>query len=506
MTMNIEAGSRMTPRGAEGQGAAALIPWLAIAALFVAAIFMRHVVAANTDVSWLLTAAERILDGQRLYVDVIETNPPMAVLVYIPGIVVARALGLPAEIVTDGLVYLAIFVSLWIAARILRHSAVPHDRQGWPLAFLTFAVLAILPTQTFGQREHVAMIELLPALAVLAIRGSGDTPPVWAVVAAGIGAGLALSFKPHFAIGILCALSALAIYVRSWRIFVAPENIIAAALAGLYLVCVVAFYPEFFTVIGPLVRDIYLPVGISFDALLEKPAVPIWIAAILITALLKRRDKIDAACLLLFASSLGFAAVFILQRKGWPYHSYPMIALALLALGCALVSAKPQTMLDRAVRVGAVALFAVLFVRSMLWFNAAFDARPLEASVARFGLHPKILAITAEPGIGHPLVHALDGTWVSRQQGLWVAGYLQYMRQHRMIDPQRDTLLSVYAARERAMLIEDFKRNQPTVVLVDNLTGDWSAWLRANGDVADLLKDYSVTETVNRIDVLTKMR
>jgi hypothetical protein len=45
----------------------------------------------------LLTVAERVWDGQRLYVDVIETNPPMAVMVYIPGIAIARAVGLPVE-------------------------------------------------------------------------------------------------------------------------------------------------------------------------------------------------------------------------------------------------------------------------------------------------------------------------------------------------------------------------------------------------------------------------
>lgn len=79
-----------------------LAPWLAVAALFVVAIVLRHVLPANTDVTWRLTVAERVIDGQRLYADVIETNPPVAVLTWIPAIAVARALGLVAEMVTDG--------------------------------------------------------------------------------------------------------------------------------------------------------------------------------------------------------------------------------------------------------------------------------------------------------------------------------------------------------------------------------------------------------------------
>jgi hypothetical protein len=300
----------------------------------------------------------------------------MAVLVYMPGIVIARALGLPAEMVTDSLVLAAIFVSLAIVAQILKNSSVYEGLQSGLMAPFAFAVLAILPMQAFGQREHIAILELLPLLAVFAVRMRGEKPSIWMAVIAGGGAGLAVSFKPHFAIGILCAVACFAVYRRSWRVAFAPENLTVGVVTLLYAASGIAFFPEFFTVMGPVVRDVYIPVGLSFPALLAKPALPIWSAAIFVTIVLKRHDKIDATCLLL-TTSLGFAAAFVLQRKGWPYHSYPMIALVLLALGHALVSNRPRTALDRAWCAGAVVLFAFLFVRSMLWFDFAFDARPL---------------------------------------------------------------------------------------------------------------------------------
>ncbi len=505
MLINIEAGPHLTQRQVHPVAAPTLLPWISIVILFAVAIVLRHVLAANTDVSWLLTVGERVLDGQRLYVDVIDANPPMAVLIYLPGIVIARALGLPAEVVTDGLIFAAIFVSLAIVARILKNSSVLEGAQSWLLAPLAFAMLAVLPMQTFGQREHIAIVELLPILAVFVVRMKGEVPSTWMAVIAGCGAGLATSFKPHFVIAVLCAVGCLAIYSRSWKAVFAPENLIAAGIALLYAASVVAFFPEFITIVGPLVRDVYIPAGVSFQALLERPALPIWGVAILATIVLKRHDRIDAACLLLLVTSLGFAAVFILQRKGWPYHSYPMIALAMVALGYALASNTPRTALDRAWRAGAVVLFAILFARSMLWFDSVFDAQPLQASIARLGPHPRILAITAEPGLGHPLVRALNGTWVSRQQGLWVEAYLEYMRQHGIIGPQPDPALDVYAARERAMLIEDINRVPPSVILIDNLNGDWSAWLQSHPDVSSLLRDYQWVETVNRIDILKKV-
>ena len=505
MTTQIEAGPPLMHRQVRPVAALALPSWASIIVLFAAAIILRHLLASNTDVSWLLTVGERILDGQRLYVDVIETNPPMAVLVYMPAIVIARAFGLPVEIVTDGLVFAAIFVSLAIVTRILKNSSVVAGLNGGRLATLAFFVLAILPMQTFGQREHIAMIELLPLLAVFVVRMKGEQASAWLAVIAGIGAGLAVSFKPHFALGLFCAVACFTIYLRSWRRAFTPEILTAAAVILLYAASIVAFFPAYFTIIVPLVRDIYIPVGVPFQALLEKPPLLIWAVAIVTTIALKRHDKVDAACALLLATSLGFAAAFFLQRKGWPYHSYPMLALVISALGHALLSDDARSA-GRAFRAIAMVLFAALLMGSMLWFNVTFDARPLQAAVARLGPNPRILAITVEPGFGHPLVRALHGTWVSRQQGLWVGAYIEYMRQHGIIGPEPHPELDAYAARERAMLIEDINRIRPSVVLVDNLISGGSDWLRSHPDVSDLLRGYQLAETIDGVDILRETR
>ena len=502
MAMDVDA-ERWSPKPS-AVVARKLVPWLALAVLFAVAVTLRHVLPANTDVSWLLTVAERVLDGQRLYVDVIETNPPMAVLTYAPGVAIGRALGIPAEMVIDGLVFVAIFASLGIAAWILKDFPLPNGLSGWLLAWLAFVILAVLPTKVFGQREHIAVVELLPALALYAIRMTGRTPPWPAIMAAGIGAGLALSFKPHFAIGILCGLAALAIHARSWRILLGPENFMAAAIVGAYALCIIAFYPEFLSLIAPLVRDIYIMVGSSPLEMITAPAIPIW-AALVFSAIVLRSGRIDATLLLLLATSFGFAIAFMVQRKGWPYHSYPMIAFAMLGLGYALVMRRP---FDRALGMFAAATLVIAFVQSILWFNwsfdKAFDARPLWTSVARLGPHPKILAITAEPGLGLPLTRALEGTWVSRQQGLWVAAYLRSMRSNPALSARQNAALDQYAARERAMLIEDIAKNAPTVVLVDNFSDDWSLWLKDNPDVASLLSDYRLVATINNIEIRAK--
>jgi hypothetical protein len=504
MTINIDADARLARGRSIIFDTASPMPWLVMAALFLLAVVVRHVVAANTDVSWLLIAGERLLDGQRLYLDIIETNPPMAVLIYVPGILIGRALGLPAEMVVDGLVLTAVAVAVALVGRILQKSSVLENGQGWPLAWLAVAVLTIMPAQAFAQREHIAVVELLPALALVAMRMKQEHPPRWAVGIAGLGLGLSLSFKPYFAIAVLCCVGVLAVRRKSWRMIFAPEFWIAAAVVGIYVAFIKLSFPAYFTVIGPLARDVYVPIGITMLELLQRPIVLVWALVLLAAMLRMRRRAADPSFLMLLSLSIGFAIVFFVQRKGWPYHAFPMTVFAVLAFGYAITLPGHREGAHRPMAIAAVMALAALFYQAMLCFNMAFDARPLQAVVARYGQHPKILAVSGEAGIGHPLTRALGGTWVSREQNIWVAAYGRYLDQHGAPDAATLATLERHAATERQWLIEDIRRIPPTVVLIDNLTDDWGGWLRSHPDIADLLKDYRLAETFDRVDVLIR--
>lgn len=499
MAVEMNAGLSPAARGTAHATRDAM-RWCIIAVLFAAAMLLRHVVPANTDVSWLLTVGERLLDGQTLYRDIIETNPPKAVLVYIPGLVLARLLGLSAEHVTDGLVFAAIAVSLGCVARLLRGSSVVASAQAWPSIYLAVIALAIVPAREFAQREHIAILELLPALAVLALRANRETPPRWGVALAGLGLGLALSFKPHFALAIVGTLIVFALYLRSWRLLFAPEHAIATAVVAAYAAVVVLAFPDYLTVIGPLARDVYVPTGLSMIEMLRRPVVLPWaIALIAACALMRRRDP-DVAFVLTVALAVGFAIVFFIQRKGWSYHALPMMVFALLALGHAIA----RTGTGRMTAIGATTLLAVLLAVATAAFNTAFDARPLQAVLARLGPNPTILAISSEPALGHPLTRELHGTWVSRQQGLWVAGYAGFLRQRGPLDADRAALLNGYAARERDWLIADIRRTPPSVVMIDNLTGDWGAWVAADPELSALLAPYTRKQTLNGVEILSR--
>jgi len=91
-----EGGAARAAVAAAARACAAAPLVLALAAL-VAAVAAQARFGAIADVSWMITISEKWLDGAIPYVDFIETNPPAAILLYLPPAALARALGAHAE-------------------------------------------------------------------------------------------------------------------------------------------------------------------------------------------------------------------------------------------------------------------------------------------------------------------------------------------------------------------------------------------------------------------------
>lgn len=502
MSSEISADSfRATPAmaGREGLAPTSL---LMIGVVFIIAIGLRQIVPLNTDVSWLLVVCERMLDGQHLYGDIIEINPPMAAFAYLPGVALARVLGVDPRHVIDAQLLLLAAASLFAVSRILRLSPSLAPVNLGPLAIWSAAVVTILPMHVFAQREHMAMLTFLPALAVYAMRSNREPVPLWAILIAGVGAGITLAFKPFFTVpAALCILFA-AIRARSWLTLFAPENIIAAVLVIAVSVGTYVFYPEYFTVTYPLVRDTYLSWSMPLSVIFLNDATLVFAIAMVSVLLARQKRAADSLLLVTALASIGFAVSFFLQRRGWAYHSYPMVAVALLAMGYALTGvADVRSRVGEAV---SALVLAASFIVGMQWFYAGVYVGPVRQAVEGLVPHPKILVLSGEAAIGHPLVRDVNGVWVSRQENLWIREFVRLTRERTVVDAATDAKLNDYLALERKWLIEDFKKLPPDLVLVDNLRSEWGAWARADAEVSGLLKPYTLVRTVEGIDILRR--
>ena len=145
MTSEFSAASLHSPQKSVAREGLAPMSLLLIGVVFAVAIGLRQVVPLNTDVSWLIVVCERMLDGQHLYRDIIEINPPMAAFAYLPGVALARVLGIDPRHVIDAQLLLLAAASLVAVSRILRLSP-SRSKMNWgPLAIWAAAVVTILP-------------------------------------------------------------------------------------------------------------------------------------------------------------------------------------------------------------------------------------------------------------------------------------------------------------------------------------------------------------------------
>jgi hypothetical protein len=495
------------------QSAPATASWarrrLPLVLILIAAAVLRHFVVANTDVSWLLTLGEKILAGQRLYVDLVEVNPPASILLYLPAIVIGRILEVPPEWVVDGLVFLAISLSLWIAGRIAARAGIFHGIDGCGLTACATAVLAILPAQTFGEREHIALIALLPALAVYAARAKGASPAPDSAIVAGLSAGLAIIIKPHFAMGIVAAVIATMLCTKSWRPLAATENWIAGGLTVLYGAFVAVAFPSFPTDIIPLVNAVYVPIRRPFATLVGSPGIWLSAAALLGLVVMKRRAVVSPPYCLLWATACGFFFAFLIQGKGWPYHSYPMLALVIIALGTAAAERKSTTPATLTIRhgidrLGPMVLVEVAIVVGFVWMNLATDTAALVEPIRRIKPHPTMLAITPDIAVGHPLVRRLGGRWAGSTSSLWITAGVLQRQWNEALDAATRERLEAYMARDRTMLSEDIRRERPDIVLVDEIAFDWDAWARSDPALSRALSAYSEAERVGGLVILRR--
>jgi hypothetical protein len=244
------------------------------ASLLLVAVAARLFAPAGTDVAWLLTVGEKWLDGARLYTDIVETNPPGAVLLYMPAILLGRATGMAPEIMVALLAFLGAGASLWLTWRIAQ-----PPRQAWPAAAFLLGLLLILPAYAFGQRDHAALLLLLPALACYATRADGREVSAGAAIAAGICAGLALCLRPHYALALAAPLL-FAIWRRGWRTAISFENTAMLATCLAYGVLVWSAFPAYVMDVMPQVAALYMPVRRPWGALLINPSLLVGAAAL----------------------------------------------------------------------------------------------------------------------------------------------------------------------------------------------------------------------------------
>lgn len=474
------------------------------------------------DVAWYLYVAAQVMDGARLYVDLVEINPPLIVAFSVPAVLIARAFGFSDILVFELSVLALVVVSLTLCAAVLRRllqASQPVGR-GY-LLLLTLFVLAAVPgtSNVFAQREHIMLILLLPYLLAVAVRATRLPLDKATAVLIGLIAGLGVALKPYFLLPWFLVEAYLVFRLGGKRAWLRPENITLGCILALYAFCVAVVTPEYLAV-ARLAREAYSGFLATpyTQILFSRRAQYVWLAFAAVVLIPSDEQSRELRRVLFFGTA-GLLGAALLQRKGWPYHLYPSVAGATLLLAIALRDAirSGRTLASRAGL--AITAAALVLIGAKVGQQTLQVLRPTDYDLYMTRLLPRMTALTREHADGEsifglssvpfpmfPVVNYTGVRWGGRFHHLWPVSGL-YAERSSSGSPLHYRSLEEMGGAERFVhdaVVSDMLQSRPRLLFV--LMAPSDALPRPGFDyVAYFSRDPRFAQLMNEYDVLDRI-
>jgi hypothetical protein len=467
----------------------------------------------NGDTAWLLIAAERLLGGGHMLSDVYENNPPLSLLIHVPPVLLAKAAGLPLYAGALVFFFALIGLSVWAVSALLKRLDFLDEMDRTALLAGFAAAITIMPSISFGEREHILLLGLMPfTLGQLALTWGYRLPRNIAWPVFGLGA-VAILLKPHYGVLPVFFLLHRAVKNKSLGFLRDADFIILSAVTALYIVGVWLFFPDYAQIL-PDALALYVSSGASpfaFPALLQH--VILFSAFLGIEATLSAlKGKRRELMILLYGSALLCLVPYAVQMKGFYYHLIPAMGFFLTGLAFTLQSYARQYIKpahwQKIVSLAAIILLAYGNT-PLLWAypsHSDYKNLPMAAQLEKhcpapctyFAFHDT-LEILSQTTL------YTDATHASRFPSLW---FLPAIYNGTGLDPaQQKILKDKYAG----YVAKDLERYQPEVlflmsnsVFADGQSFDLARYFSSNTQFSKVMRNYRKTGsfTMNRADYL----
>jgi hypothetical protein len=398
---------------------------LAAFALACAALFTARL---NHDTALYLVGARRMLEGARLYVDIIEVNPPLMFWAMAPVARAGAALGLPDAHAAGAFVSVLLAASGLLAWRLLALEPAPPPRERAALVGAFFLVASLTQLLEVAQRDPAAGILLFP-YALLAGRAcEARVTPVWLRVSCGVLAALGVAVKPYFVLPWLALELVVVLRRRSVLAALRIESLAVAVGQLVYAVAVLTVTPEYASRVVPLAALNYGAYEISRWYLLT-----VWpVLALIVCGLgawwgarrLGPARPPFAEPLLVLAA--GFLATFLWQAKGFGYHLQPVTVFATTAMLAVFLPARraQSSLVTRGCALASIGMLAIAAAELRNDFTALRvgqlpEVRELTRIVEQAGPGAPVFALSTTVWPAFPTVNLAHARWPYRYNSLW---------------------------------------------------------------------------------------
>jgi hypothetical protein len=297
--------------------------------IYVFSWFLQQSLVLNSDVSWLLLAAKRLMAGGNYTLDYFEINPPIIFYLYLPVVGYKAILGLSTKVALRLYVFLLASLSLLLTSLVMK-KRVTDDKQR--LLFLTAlsALWLLFPMSEFGQREHLYFILSVPYFLLAAARLQKTSVNKLLAIVTGVAAGWACMIKPYF----LLSWIMLEIFIFLQQKKILRPELVASLLTMLFCAAIILLrHSDYLTVVIPHVHHFYYQ-KYSQDKWQVLTANESIFAYFSLLFYILRRHAVEQKNFydILALMVLGFFGVFVLQRTLWFYHALPMLCASSLLM------------------------------------------------------------------------------------------------------------------------------------------------------------------------------
>ena len=468
--------------------------WPEIAGAAAALVFVAFClnIVPGPDVAWQLWTAHQIRMGARLYVDIIETNPPLWFWEAVPLDWASALFRIPSHVLLVAATGCAAALSVWGTGRLIKYIPAP-----WRAMLLVYAALTLLlmPLIDTGQREQVVLIGMLPYAVLAAARREGRAVAPLTAIAVAAGAALGFALKHYFlAAPLLVELWLLAGQRRAYRPF-RPETITLVVLAILYAALVVTITPTFLTDMLTINRLAYASVDHTALSDMFRPIQAYWLIALaplVVEFGALRRSPLAAA---MAVSTLGFGLAWLIQFRGFPYHSIPVSGCLMMTLACFVVENRRTMRAATLVTAPTILLLPLCFTA---WIGPfPDDFKPISRAMMKgVGPHESVAFVNYQAVFSWPLSLYRDAPYPSRQYGMWILGAVAR-------DHGRTPALTRLGQQVVEQTTQDYRCAQPVRIIFSRLRAegrDVKSWFNPSPAFVDLMSHYRHAGTYRHTD------
>lgn len=443
-----------------------------------------YAMVLSSDIAILISFAERILDGMKVTEAYYDPNPPMSMIIYIPVVLASRALDITLYHAQFFYTLIIIAASFVLSALLLRRiDSLDHFMRNL-LLMSGLAALFIVPTTSFGDRDHLIICGLLPfTLVQICFLKNIAVPNSLKIPALLLGT-IGVLIKPHYGLLPTVLLIWRFAKTRDFKIVFHSDFLFLAVGVLGYAAVMLTFFSDYLFIV--LLDVITFYTSIRHPIIIPEMTAYTMLCALCVFAAYESRQE-EGHKRAVYALA-GFCVLMLItywaQGKGLNYHRIPYMVFFTMAFSSALYLfaarfiAKPLSFFLSIT----ICWFMLLTFRGLPYqmvTHESFKQLPLSLAMDKYcpdnNETCRYFFYHDTSEIIHQLAIYDNGFHASRFTSLWFLPVILF-EENKLADGKKDEMVyaieDVQAMKDRytKMMVEDFNTMQPDVLLI--LTGE----------------------------------